>query len=110
MFMVFIESSIFTRLLPKYLTDSSYRKLQIFIQDQPNAGNIIQGTGGLRKLRWADRGHGKRGGIRIIYYWRTKDNQIFMMTLYAKNEVVDLTAKERLTLKKLVRRWSDDQT
>ena len=67
----------------------------------PEAGDVIEGTGGLRKLRFADirRGKGKRGGLRIIYYWWTSGRQFWLYTLYDKDEMDDLTAKERKTLR-----------
>ncbi len=108
--MVFIESSIFTGRLSGYLEDDSYRELQAFLADRPDAGAIIRGTGGLRKVRWAASGHGKRGGVRIIYYWRVVNDQILLMTLYAKNEVADLGEKEKSALKEMLKRWNNDQT
>jgi mRNA-degrading endonuclease RelE of RelBE toxin-antitoxin system len=66
--MVFIEMKLFTKLLPNYLDDENYSKLQDFLIEQPEAGKIIQGTNGLRKIRWAFGGKGKTGGVRIIYY------------------------------------------
>ena len=68
--MEFIESSIFTRLIYEYLTDDEYIGLQMFLVRYPDKGNVIPGTGGVRKLRWALKGKGKRGGLRVIYYWK----------------------------------------
>ncbi len=107
--MVFVESSLFTRLLSGYLEDDRYQELQAFLANRPDAGAIIRGAGGLRKLRWAARGHGKRGGVRIIYYWRVANDQILLMTLYAKNEVADLSEKEKSALKEILKRWNNDQ-
>jgi hypothetical protein len=103
--MVFIETNLFTKQLAAYLSDNEYRELQGFLIEKPNAGDLIQGTGGLRKLRWGAGGKGKRGGIRIIYYWQTMQNQIYMMTLYAKNEMKDLSAKEKKLLRLMVEEW-----
>ncbi len=64
--MIFIESKIFEKLREKYLDDENYRKLQNFLIEQPLSGDVIQGTGGLRKFRWSAKGKGKRGGIRTI--------------------------------------------
>ena len=64
---VFIESKIFEKLREKYLDDETYRQLQFFLIEQPSTGDVIQGTGGLRKIRWFGRGKGKRGGVRTIY-------------------------------------------
>ena len=66
--MVFIESPIFTRLMQELLTDDSYARLQQFLEANPDAGDVIQGTGGLRKIRWSTEGRGKRGGMRVIYF------------------------------------------
>lgn len=103
--MVFIETNVFTKQLAGYLSDNEYRELQGFLIEKPNAGDLIQGTGGLRKLRWGTGGKGKRGGIRIIYYWQTMQNQIYMMALYAKNEIKDLSAKEKKLLRQMVEEW-----
>lgn len=100
--MVFIETVLFTKHLPYYLKDDEYRQLQNFLIEQPDAGALIQGTGGLRKLRWGLDNKGKRGGVRIIYYWKTEHNQIYFFTLFAKNEVSDLSAKEKKALKQML--------
>jgi hypothetical protein len=97
----FVEAPPFTRWLPTYLTDEEYRKLQAFLTADPEAGNVVPGTGGFRKLRWADarRGKGKRGGLRVVYYYLANDDQIWLMTLYGKDEAADLTAQEKKLLK-----------
>ncbi|MGA2655602.1 MAG: type II toxin-antitoxin system RelE/ParE family toxin [Gammaproteobacteria bacterium] len=104
--MVFIETRLFTNLFPDYLNDDQYRELQTYLIKQPDAGDLIQGTGGLRKLRWSIDNKGKRGGIRLIYYWQVKNKQIYLMTIYAKNELTDLSASEKKILKNLIDRWS----
>lgn len=80
----FIESSIFERILPAYLDDDEYSELQQFLMQNPEAGEIIPGSGDVRKVRWARPGTGKRGGLRIISYVRYKPNEFWMLTLYAK--------------------------
>ena len=102
--MIFVETALFTRLVDDYLNDDEYRKLQDFLLKKPDAGKIISGTGGLRKLRWAANNHGKRGGVRIIYYWNVADH-IYLMTLYAKNEASDLSAREKKALKQMLEDW-----
>jgi hypothetical protein len=99
--MEFIEASAFTRLLPGYLTDEAYRKLQSYLAKNPDAGDLMPGTGGFRKLRWADprRGKGRRGGIRIIYYHFLRNRQVWMVTLYDKNEAADLTPQAKKALR-----------
>lgn len=84
--MVFIETSTFTKLLYDYLTDDEYLGLQSYLLEHPEVGNVVPGSGGVRKMRWAMTGQGKRGGLRIIYYWKQQDDEIWMLTLYAKNE------------------------
>lgn len=67
---------------------------------QPDAGDVIPGSGGCRKLRWAAKGHGKRGGARVIYYWFTDDDRILLIDLYAKNESENLSAAQLRDLKR----------
>jgi len=103
--MVFIETTLFTSQLTTYLSDSEYGELQHFLMETPDAGALIQGTGGLRKLRWDVANKGKRGGVRIIYYWHKAEHHLYMMTMYAKNEVTDLSAQEKKALKQMLERW-----
>jgi hypothetical protein len=84
--MVFIETSIFSKLLSKYMKDEEYRLFQLYIMDNPDKGDIIKGSGGVRKIRWAINNKGKSGGIRIIYYWKEQASETWLLTLYAKNE------------------------
>lgn len=84
--MLFIETSTFTKLLPSYLTDEEYRGLQTYLLQKPDAGDLIKGSGGVRKVRWAPAGSGKSGGIRAIYYWKKSDHEVWMLTLYSKSE------------------------
>ena len=84
--MIFIETSNFTKLLTEYLSDDEYRMLQWHLQEQPEAGAIVRGSGGVRKVRWAPEGRGKSGGVRVIYYWKKSDSEIWMLTIYGKSE------------------------
>ncbi|NEV62021.1 type II toxin-antitoxin system RelE/ParE family toxin [Thiorhodococcus minor] len=84
--MVFIETSLFSRLVARYLTDDQYAALQAALMLHPDAGDLVPGSGGVRKLRWSGSGRGKRGGLRIIYYWRNRSGQVWLLTLYAKND------------------------
>jgi hypothetical protein len=97
----FIEAPRFTQLLPDYLNDDDYGELQIHLAKNPEAGEVIQGTGGFRKVRWGDprRGQGRRGGLRVIYYYFEQDMQIWFLTLYGKGEAADLSPKEKRLLK-----------
>jgi len=84
--MIFIEASIFTKLLPDYLTDDEYRGLQMYLMQKPDAGDLVRGSGGVRKVRWAPGGRGKSGGVRVIYYWKKPNHEIWMLTIYSKTE------------------------
>lgn len=84
--MLFIETTLFTSLIYNYMSDEEFTGLQYYLMNYPDAGDIIPGSGGVRKLRWAIRGRGKRGGIRVIYYWRNSRSEIWLITVYAKNE------------------------
>jgi hypothetical protein len=85
--MVFIEASHFTKWLYTYLSEDEYVGLQVYLLRTPEAGKIVQGSGGVRKLRWAMTGKGKQGGVRIIYYLNKPEGEIWMLTIYAKSEV-----------------------
>lgn len=89
----FIETKLFSQLVVEYLTDEEYAKLQRTLIEDPEAGDLIPGSGGVRKLRWGVAGRGKRGGIRVIYYSRIRQGQIWMLTLYAKNVMENISAK-----------------
>jgi mRNA-degrading endonuclease RelE of RelBE toxin-antitoxin system len=84
--MIFIETSTFTKLIGTYLSDDEYLGLQRFLLKYPDAGANIRGTGGVRKLRWGASGRGKRGGVRVIYYWKRREDEIWLLTVYGKSE------------------------
>ena len=84
--MIFIETTTFTKLIVSYLSDDEYRGLQGFMLEHPDSGKIIRGSGGVRKLRWATAGKGKSGGIRVIYYWKRADNEVWLLTVYGKSK------------------------
>ena len=102
---VFIELPAFERHREEYLDDGSFRRLQLALMGNPEAGDQIVGTGGLRKLRFGDsrRGKGKRGGLRVIYYFWTGGPEFWLFTLYDKDEMDDLTPKQREALKERVK-------
>jgi hypothetical protein len=99
---IIIETSIFTRQVQVLLTDEEYRRLQMALVIHPEIGDIIPGSGGLRKIRWALSGRGKRGGVRTIYYWAVKKDQILMLLMYAKNEQDNLTPEQLKVLRRIV--------
>ena len=101
--MIFIETPTFTRLIAELLDDDEYSKLQAELAKRPDVGDLIKNGGGIRKLRWKRTGTGKSGGIRVIYYWLTEDNQIFMLVAYPKSVKDNLTDKETAILRKLVK-------
>ncbi len=87
----FIETKLFTRLVAQYLSDAEYSELQKTLVENPERGVVIRGSGGVRKLRWRRTGAGKRGGVRIIYYANVREGVIWMLTIYAKNEVDEIS-------------------
>lgn len=101
----FVELPAFGRHREAYLDDERLRQLQETLLVDPTAGDVIQGTGGLRKLRFGDsrRGKGKRGGLRIVYYWWRDGEEIWMFTVFDKDEASDLTATERALLRGFLR-------
>ncbi len=106
--MVIIETSIFTRRIKELMSDDEYKLLQESLVNRPDLGAVIQGTGGLRKVRWKLDGRGKSGGVRAIYYWMTEDEQLYMLYVYPKSEQEDLTPEQKKTLKTIVERWSNE--
>lgn len=100
--MRFVETPIFTERITVELDDLSYRRLQLALLLRPEQGLVIKGAGGLRKLRWAGSGRGKRGGVRIIYYWHSQDEVFYMLYVYPKNEQSDLTPGQVRILRQLV--------
>ena len=91
--MEFVETSSFTQRITKLLTDDEYYELQAMLADQPKAGDVIPGAGGLRKLRWRAKGRGKRGGLRVIYYCWSED-RLYMIFVYDKARQGDLTPEQ----------------
>ncbi|MGI8782603.1 MAG: hypothetical protein ACR2L2_02995 [Acidobacteriota bacterium] len=101
--MRFVETPIFTKVIERLIDDEEYRGLQIALMLRPEQGQVIRGTGGLRKVRWARPGGGKRGGLRIIYYWAPAGTALYMLYAYSKKEQGDLTAAQARVLGQLVK-------
>jgi mRNA-degrading endonuclease RelE of RelBE toxin-antitoxin system len=90
--MEFIEAIAFTKYVYEYLSDDEYSGLQSFLLQYPEAGKVVPGSGGVRKVRWAMSGKGKSGGVRVIYYFKRQDDEIWLLTIYSKNEVENIPA------------------
>jgi len=97
-----VETSIFTKRVKEILSEEEYRLFQLKLIDDPEAGNIIQGSGGIRKIRWSGSGRGKRGGSRILYYWYNSEGVLLMLFIFRKNEKDDLTKAQLKELKTIV--------
>jgi hypothetical protein len=96
----FVETPVFSGQIQGLLDDEDYRALQLVLALRPEQGTLIPGSGGIRKLRWAARGKGKRGGLRIIYYWDSGEAFIYMLFVYAKSQQEDLTPDQLKALKR----------
>ena len=90
--MEFIEASSFSKHIYEYLTDDEYSGLQSYLLQNPESGKLVPGSGGVRKVRWAMSGKGKSGGVRVIYYFKRQDDEIWLLTIYSKNEVENIPA------------------
>lgn len=103
---VFVELPAFERHRAEYFDENAFNDFQDLLMLHPEAGDLIPGTGGLRKVRFADkrRGKGKRGGLRVIYYWWDSGSQFWLFTVYDKDEMSDLTAAQRKSLKEIIKK------
>ena len=104
--MVIIETPIFTKLITQLMSDDEYKNLQEALVSRPDRGVIIKNSGGLRKVRWALEGRGKSGGVRVIYYWMTEYDQLYMVFAFPKNVQGNLSDAQIKKLKQIVDRWS----
>ena len=93
----------FIRISNKLLTETERQDIIRYLAEHPKAGDLMEGTGGVRKLRWARGGQGKSGGVRVIYYWLKEDGQIYMLLVYPKSEKDNLTDRETAILRDLVK-------
>lgn len=90
--LTFVETQLFSRLVYEYLSEEEYSSLQRHLATWPDSGDVVPGTGGVRKIRWATKGRGKRGGVRVVYVARIAREVIWLLTLYAKNETENIPA------------------
>lgn len=103
--MIFVETPVFTKLVEDLLPHDSYLDLQHVLLLRPDTGQIIPGSGGLRKVRWGIEQKGKRGGLRVIYYWDKPDEIIYMLFIYRKSEREDLTPEQIKALRRLIKEY-----
>jgi mRNA-degrading endonuclease RelE of RelBE toxin-antitoxin system len=101
--MEFIEASAFTRHVYEYLSEDEYLGLQSFLLQNPEAGKVVPGSGGIRKVRWAISGKGKSGGVRVIYFFKRQEDEIWLLTIYSKNEVQNIPAHILLQIAKEIK-------
>jgi hypothetical protein len=99
--MVIVETSVFTKQVQKLLSDEEYRQLQSDLANRPEMGSIIPKSGGLRKVRWGFRGQGKRGGVRVIYYWAVSPEHLLMLMVYPKNVQDNLSTAQLKALRQI---------
>lgn len=104
----FVETPLFTQTLPHYFDDDGYAKLQQHLNQHPDAGAVVRSSGGVRKLRWAAEGRGKRGGLRIIYFLRLVRGEIWMLTLYGKNVRENIPAHLLRQMKESIENAKDE--
>ena len=100
--MTVVETPFYLRKAAGLLDDEEREHLIVFIGSSPEAGDVVPESGGVRKIRWAAKGKGKRGGVRVIYYFHNETIPLFLLTVYAKNQKANLTKAERNELKQLV--------
>ncbi len=101
--MVIIETTLFTKQVQKMFSAEEYRQFQIDLATRPDLGALIPGSGGLRKVRWGYRGKGKRGGVRVIYYWAVRQERLLLLLVYPKNVQANLSPAQLKSLKQIVK-------
>src|SRR6478609_4280864 len=99
--MRFVETTVFTARINQLIRDDEYRRLQLALIGDPQSGDLMRRAGGARKMRWGAGGKGKRGGIRVIYYW-DGDETFFMLYVFAKNEQATLTRTQEAVVKRAI--------
>lgn len=104
----FIETPEFTKKIAALLTDDEFSGLQIFLCENPDFGKLIEGSGGVRKIRWAVRGRGKSGGVRVLYYLVTDKDKILLLDIYSKSDRETVTDNEIRSLRKIAERFRNE--
>ncbi|NNN85603.1 type II toxin-antitoxin system RelE/ParE family toxin (plasmid) [Vibrio metschnikovii] len=107
---VFFESTIFEKYRNEHLSDEEFRLFQAELMSNPKQGDVIQGTGGLRKIRVASKGKETRGGSRVIYYFLDEKRRFYLLTIFDKNEMSDLTADQKKQLKAFMEAWRNEKS
>ncbi|HCH33264.1 MAG TPA: toxin HigB-2 [Oceanospirillaceae bacterium] len=107
---IFVESKIFEKYRDSHLSDEEFRLFQTELISNPKQGDVIKGTSGLRKVRVLSKGKGKRGGSRVIYYFLDEKQRFYLLTIYGKNEMSDLTADQKKQLKSFMEAWRNEQS
>lgn len=107
--LIFVESRLFEKLVLNYWSIREYFSFQQLLLENPKLGVVLQNTGGLRKVRFKSKDSGKRGGVRVIYYFHERLQRLFLLTIYAKNEIDDLTVSQKCQLKQFVEEWINEQ-
>ena len=98
----FIESNLFSKMVYDYLTEAEYTAFQQFLLEQPDAGDLVRGSGGVRKVRWAREGGGKSSGVRVCYYTRTAHGKILLLVIYAKSVRTSISGEILKQIKELM--------
>lgn len=106
--MVIIETAVFTKIIKTLMTDDEYKDLQEALITRPDKGAIIKNSNGIRKIRWTLEGRGKSGGVRVIYYWMTEDEHIYMLYAYPKSAQENLTDAQLKVMKQIVEGWNHE--
>lgn len=107
---IFVESKIFEKYRVDHLSNEEFRLFQAELMSNPKQGDVVQGTGGLRKIRVASKGKGKRSGSRVIYYFLDEKRRFYLLTIYGKSEMSDLTAAQKKQLKTFMEVWRNEQS
>ena len=105
LYLHFSETPEFLKHASKLIGEDEIAHVQLFLCGEPTRGEIIPGSGGIRKLRWKLRGGGKRGGTRILYYYAGSRGRIYLLDIYSKNEKIDVTAEEISRFRNIVKKW-----